>query len=237
MPIDAAFRTHAGRVRPVNEDAVSVRIDLGVFAVADGMGGHHAGTLASGTIVGGLASLERASHFEACAESVRSSLIKSHDELIGIGLSQTPVSTVGATVVALVVDERRFACFWAGDSRVYRQRGDAIELLTRDHSLVQQMVDSGLIDPAEAEHHPDSHVVTRAVGAPGRLELDSVSGEVRTGDLFLLCSDGLTRVVPPAFWASTIGGPDLEQTAEVLLAEALACGAPDNVSLILVRVS
>lgn len=223
-------------MRRVNEDAVSLLADRGVFAVADGMGGHRAGTLASGTIVENLAGLEPIAEFGQRADRVRALLMKSHDELIAVGLSQVPVSTVGATVVALVIEAPRLVCFWAGDSRAYRLRGETIEQLTRDHSLVQQMVDSGMIAAAAAEAHPDSHVVTRAVGAPGRLELESIALDVCAGDTFLLCSDGLTRVVAMESLARAMKMSDLEPAAETLLAEALERGAPDNVSLLLVRV-
>lgn len=228
-------RSDTGCVRRVNEDAVLAMPTHGVWVVADGMGGHFAGTRASRTIVENLAAVAADLPFAARVARVRTLLLQTHDELIGVGLAQVPVSTVGATVVALVLGEGRFACLWAGDSRVYRLREDRLDQLTHDHSLVQQMVDRGLIDAAHAENHPDSHVVTRALGAPGTIELDTIEGEAFAGDAFLLCSDGLTRIVPLASIREAMTAADFEPAADALLETALARGAPDNVSFILVR--
>jgi serine/threonine protein phosphatase PrpC len=236
MPLESAFRSDIGCVRRANEDAVFAMESAGVFAVADGMGGHQSGSLASRTIVENLALLAPESGLESAGAALRAVLYEAHDRLIGLGLAKVPVSTVGATVVALATDGRGYVCYWAGDSRAYLWRSGIIEQITRDHSLVQQMVDGGILTAAEAENHPDSHIVTRALGAPGKLELDETRGTLGPGDVLLLCSDGLTRSVPIAEIAAALGEETIEHAADRLLSDALARGAPDNVSFVIVRI-
>ena len=130
----------------------------------------------------------------------------------------------------------RFGCFWAGDSRAYRIRDGEIAQLTRDHSLVQGLVDAGMLDPEEAEDHPNANVVTRAVGASEALDVDTSTGDAYAGDTFLLASDGLTRVVSDDEIYSELTQP-IDSAADSLLQTVLSRGAPDNVSLILVRLS
>jgi serine/threonine protein phosphatase PrpC len=143
--------------------------------------------------------------------------------------------TIGSTVVGLIADDHGFTCFWAGDSRAYQLRDGAITRLTRDHSLVQDLVDAGMIDEAAAEVHPNANVITRAVGASDHLHVETVTGDIHAGDLFLLASDGLTRLVTDDELLAGLQGDDLEAEAERLLQMTLDRGAPDNVSLILIR--
>ena len=143
--------------------------------------------------------------------------------------------TIGTTVVALAIDGDRFRCLWAGDSRAYWLRGGQIMRISRDHSLVQDLVDVGMLKPEEAEGHENANVITRAVGVRETLELDSVSGDARPGDLFLLASDGLTRLVDDQEIAAEITRGSLDEAADNLIEKVLERGAPDNVSLIIVR--
>ena len=139
----------------------------------------------------------------------------------------------GATLVALIAHEGHYACLWAGDSRAYRLRGGALAPITRDHSVVQALVESGALPGAERRAHPMSHVVTRAVGAGREIELERRFAPIMPGDVFLLCSDGLTTCLDDAELAQGVDPDDLEASADALLAAALARGAPDNVSLVL----
>ena len=236
MRFDCASRTHPGLKRKVNEDSILVRTDRGFWAVADGMGGHEAGDVASAKVVEALSLVPPHSAMESFVEDSISALQTANTDLIRLARSTQRPRTIGTTIVGLVVAQDRFGCFWAGDSRAYRIRDGEIAQLTRDHSLVQGLVDAGMLDPAEAEDHPNANVVTRAVGASETLEVDTSTGDARAGDIFLLASDGLTRVVTEDEIYSELSAP-IEAAADNLLQTVLSRGAPDNVSLILVRLS
>jgi serine/threonine protein phosphatase PrpC len=233
---ETAARSHVGCVRRVNEDAVFASGETGVWAVADGMGGHALGEQASQAVVEALASVPAGLDAERAALQIRDSLAGVNAALVAQGKSLSPARTIGATVVALALDGRRFACLWAGDSRAYRVRRGVISLLTRDHTMVQQLADRGLIPEAEIANHPDSHVVMRAIGAHATTELDSVHGDVVVGDVFLLCSDGLSRLLSSDELQAAVAVEEPDSAAGALLQAALDRGAPDNVSLVVVRV-
>jgi serine/threonine protein phosphatase PrpC len=144
--------------------------------------------------------------------------------------------TIGSTVVLVAADERSFSCLWAGDSRAYLARAGVLSQLTRDHSLVQQLVDSGDLDSSTAANHPNANIITRAVGAGDELIVDSVEGEVQSGDVFLLASDGLTRLIGDPEILQELKACDLEATADRLIDTCLDRKAPDNVTFIIVKV-
>lgn len=235
MGFDCATRTHVGHRRKLNEDAVLACTQQGIWAVADGMGGHDAGEVASAMVVDALAGLAAAGAFENLVGRAIGVLEGVNDALLEMGRSAFEQRTIGSTVVGLVADELRYCCFWAGDSRAYRLRGGAIVQLTRDHSLVQDLVDAGMIEPAEAESHPNANVVTRAVGAAERLQVDTVGGDICGGDVFLLASDGLTRLVRRDELLAQIVSQGLQEAADSLIDLALSRGAPDNISLVIVK--
>jgi serine/threonine protein phosphatase PrpC len=143
--------------------------------------------------------------------------------------------TIGSTIVMMAADEKSFACLWAGDSRAYRARDGGIDQLTHDHSLVQQLVDSGDIDAKLAANHPNANIILRAVGAGPELDLDEIRGELSAGDVFLLASDGVTRLVSDDELLALLRADDLEASADRLLAMCLTRKAPDNVTFIIVR--
>ena len=226
---DQVVRTHVGCRRKLNEDAVLAGPDRRLWAVADGMGGHEAGEVASAMVVDALA---------RCGDDVRGALGALADvnaRLIELGRSGGETRTIGSTVVGLVANGDAFTCFWAGDSRGYRIRDGQLVRLTRDHSLVQDLIDAGMIGEQEAETHPNANVITRAVGVAEQLQVDSVRGEIRPGDIFLLASDGLTRLINDRELGDELANGDLEASADRLLQLTLDRDAPDNVSLILVR--
>lgn len=233
--LDCVARTHVGCRRTLNEDDLLARPEQGLFVVADGMGGHEAGEVASAAIIAAMAELPPSARGELLVTQAEKALQQVHDRLRRLAQSGPQPRTIGSTVVGLVLDEQRFATFWAGDSRCYRLRRGQLRQLTRDHSLVQDLVDAGMIGPGEAAHHPNANIVTRAVGATARLEIDSVSGELQPGDRFLLASDGLTRHVDDAELEAMLDGPPLAEVAGSLLDLVLARGAHDNVSFILVE--
>jgi serine/threonine protein phosphatase PrpC len=140
--------------------------------------------------------------------------------------------------VVLVIRQGRFGCLWAGDSRAYLLRNDNFRRLTRDHSLVQELVDAGHLDARDAERHPRANVITRAVGAQApTLELDMVTGRVLRGDRFLLCSDGLSKAVEDDTLGAILRADPPDAAADRLLAEALGRKARDNVTAVVLEVA
>lgn len=236
MGFECAARTHVGLKRKINEDSVLVDTDRGLWAVADGMGGHDAGEVASAMVVDALKSLPVVADLDELAALAEQALRNVNLELIGLARSNGSNRTIGTTVVGLAVADGQFRCFWSGDSRAYRMRDGEIRRLSRDHSLVQQLVDSGMLKPDEAEHHENANVITRAVGVAEDFKVDVVAGDARSGDQFLLASDGLTRVVDDDEIAMELYRGSTDQAADNLIQAVLARGAPDNVTLIVTRI-
>ena len=235
MGFDTVTRTHVGCRRKVNEDCLLALPDLGLWAVADGMGGHHAGDVASAMVVEALAEPAPSDAMAERVERARRQLEAANTRLTAFAVEEGGGRTVGSTVVAFLTSGDRYACLWAGDSRAYGLRDGQIVQLTRDHSLVQDLVDLGEIAPADARDHPNANVITRAVGGTTQLELDLVEGRLASGDLFLLATDGLTRVVGDEEIAAALGSSDLELAADGLVERCLQRGAPDNLSFVIVK--
>lgn len=141
----------------------------------------------------------------------------------------------GATLAVLILRDGRHHILWAGDSRVYRRRAGQLTQLSRDHSVVQDLIAAGLLSVEEAAGHPQAHVITRAIGVAPDMEMEVAEGDALPGDTYLLCSDGLSDMVADADLARALAVPDLAEAADGLIAAALARGAPDNVTCILVR--
>ena len=236
MSFDCVSRSHVGLRRKVNEDSVFVRTERGLWAVADGMGGHDAGEVASGMVVDALRQLPIVYGLDDLVETAITAIRKVNTELIELARSQNGVRTIGTTIVGLAIANGQFRCFWAGDSRAYRIRHGQIRRLSRDHSLVQDLVDAGMLDSADAEKHESANVITRAVGVSEDLEVDTSTGEAESGDLFLLASDGLTRVVDDGEILEELTSRDADEAADKLIELVLARGAPDNVSLVIAKV-
>ena len=237
MDLKCVSRTHVGLRRKVNEDSIAVRTDRGLWAVADGMGGHDAGDVASATVTEALMKLPIVYSLDALAEAAVAALKTVNQKLIDLAQSTNESRTIGSTVVGLAIAGRQFRCFWAGDSRAYRVRDRQIERLTRDHSLVQDLVNAGMMNPQEAETHPNSNVITRAVGVVEDLRVEVVSGEVMPGDQYLLASVGLTRLVGDEELVTELLTQRAAEAADRLIEIVLSRGAPDNISIIIVDVT
>ena len=237
MVVECVSQTHVGLRRKVNEDSMLVRTERGLWAVADGMGGHDAGDVASAMVTDALLRLPIVYGLDQLVEAAIDALRGANRELIALAASNGSQRTIGSTVVGLAIAGGRYRCFWAGDSRAYLIRGGQIARLTRDHSLVQDLVDAGMLSPQEAENHPNSSVITRAVGVVEELKVDTVSGEARPGDLFLLATDGLTRMVEDSELAVELSARRPAEAAEALIETVLSRGAPDNVTIIIAKVS
>jgi serine/threonine-protein phosphatase Stp1 len=237
LNFECISKSDVGLKRKVNEDAVLVRTERGLWAVADGMGGHEAGEVASAKVTEALLNLPIVYHIDELVECSIEALRHVNRELITLARSDHTPRTIGSTVVGLVIRGEEYRCFWAGDSRAYQIRGDKISQLSRDHSLVQELVAAGMLDAAEAEGHPDSNVITRAVGVNENLRIDTVGGDVAVGDIFLVGSDGLTRLVEDEELLDELTSNPPDIAANNLLDTVLSRGAPDNVSFVIVRVS
>ncbi len=226
--------THAGAKRAANEDALVDRPKIGLWAVADGAGGHSAGALASGILAECLQGMPDGLSHDAAVMEVRRRVDAAHQEMGSEATRRGQGIIVASTLVVLVVRERQYTCLWAGDSRAYLLRGGQFRQLTRDHSLVQSLVDAGAITAEEAAHHPRGNVITRAVGADDAgFALDAISGEVDPGDRLLLCSDGLNKSLTDLEIAAQLAGAG---PAEALIKAALEKHATDNVTAVAVEI-
>lgn len=225
--------TDRGTVRDHNEDSLVDAPALGLWAVADGAGGHEAGEVASGMLTSALADLPPGMGPEEALTCIRRTVADVHAELRDEA-ERRGKSMIASTLVVLLLRAGHFAALWSGDSRVYLLRDGALTQITRDHSLVQALVDQGVLTAAQAENHPQANVITRAIGAADDTgELDKVLGAVAPGDIFLLCSDGLTKVLDEHTIASLLVSPD---PAAALVAATLQRGARDNVTAVVVQV-
>jgi serine/threonine-protein phosphatase Stp1 len=224
--------THAGTVRSCNEDALVDRPDLGLWAVADGAGGHSRGDVASRTVVEALGSIPLDLQAGELLAQVRQKMAETHALLREAqGGEQHDISA--STVVVLMVRGDHYACLWAGDSRCYRLRDGQLVQISRDHSLVQELVDAGAIPPDQADRHPSANVITRAVGSEGELDLDKVSDRLRSGDRFLLCTDGLCKTLPDDEIAALLA---TSPPTDRLIEAALAHQSRDDITAVAIEV-
>ena len=233
----SAGRTDTGKVRARNEDAFLDQPRQGLWVVADGMGGHQAGDLASRLIVESLAELPAGLDFEDRLDVLRDCLHRLNRHLsLGLTLTaETPDLLVGSTVVALLAEGSRVACVWAGDSRCYLLRGRQLFQLSRDHSLLQQLVEERGMSPADAARQPGAHALTRAIGADEELQLDILELESLPGDVFLLCSDGLYQDLDHDLLTAALLRPSPQLALQRLFELALLGPARDNLSGVVIN--
>lgn len=225
--------TNRGMIRERNEDSILTDPTGTLWAVADGMGGYGNGDVASDIVIECLATIPDGVE---PGPALVARLKEAND--IVIQRQRAPgMGRMGSTVVAVLISRAVAYVAWAGDSRAYLLRGGRLRMLTRDHSVVQELIDRGELNAEEAESHPESHLVTRAVGGGPELEVDLVSVPLAVGDRLLLCSDGLTRCVyEQTVEALLKDAKSPEEACQRLLREALDSGAPDNVSAITVLI-
>jgi serine/threonine protein phosphatase PrpC len=231
--IEFGNASHVGLRRELNEDTYYSDGELGLWLVADGMGGHEFGEVASALARDSVVREVRAGR--TLSEAIRSA----DEEIIRQSRRRADSLPMGTTVVALRVSEsNRFELAWVGDSRAYLWNGQ-LRQLSSDHSYVQELIDQGAITPEQARSHPHRNVVTQALGVtdPESLKVETISGELRPGFQILLCSDGLTEEVDDAAIAALLAQADLsaQECVDHLVSTALDGGGSDNVTVVLLR--
>lgn len=234
MSYTSASYSHVGMVRKINEDAFLELVDNGLWVVADGMGGHAAGDYVSSLIVDTLRRIPASANLSFYTSALRTRLSEVNSA-VREETRNRGVSMMGSTLVLLAVHEDQAVCLWAGDSRLYRLRDGVLESISRDHSYVQDLQDSGLLNEAQARVHPRANIVTRAVGVEDTLELAMAPLKVIPGDTYLLCSDGLNKTAEDHEIRDVLGHTDPYQVVRSLIHLGLTRGAPDNITAIVVK--
>jgi protein phosphatase len=231
---DTGAATHPGRVRDHNEDSFLARPAAGLWLVADGMGGHKAGDFASRAI----AESAQWTGIPSSAMDLKTRfidrLVIAHDD-IRRQSQKLDGATVGATVVALLAYDQHFACIWSGDSRIYLMRGDVFQQMTTDHTEAMELLREGAITQEEADRWPRKNVITRAIGVSDLPMTDENYGVLQLGDIFLLCSDGLTGHVSDDEIAEILQDHGAQESCDHLIELTLSRGAKDNVTVLVVR--
>jgi len=227
-------RSTVGKVRSLNEDAYLEHPAIGLWAVADGMGGHLAGDEASKAVVDALRSISGADALQALTANVMASLQATNIELLARAKEKQANQIMGSTVVVMVAVGESCASIWVGDSRLYRFRNGLLSQLTRDHSMASEMLlQNSPSSGAPGNKEPDS-VLTRALGASPELDIDILTFKAKPGDMYLLCSDGLFKEVNPHEITEILSRPDCKSASAALIDLALARSARDNVTVVIV---
>jgi protein phosphatase len=231
---DTGAATHVGRVRKRNEDSYLVRPDVGLWAVADGMGGHEDGGLASRTVIEALQSIQTPASAADLLSRCEDHIAAANSRLREIS-RQRGGATIGATLAVLLARDGYYACVWSGDSRIYLVRPGEIVQLSRDHNEVEELLAAGVITSEEARTWHGRNMITRAIGAHDDPELEITSGPLHPGDAFLVCSDGLTAHVEETEMLDRVTNSLPQEACDRLVALALERGGLDNVTVIVIR--
>jgi protein phosphatase len=249
--IEMASATHTGMVRAHNEDSIGTDASIGLAVLADGMGGYNAGEVASGIAVALITketreTVLRIPPYEPDAETgepmanriLRNVITRANSSIYQAANSQPQYAGMGTTLVVALLCDNHISVAHIGDSRLYRMRGGQLEQLTRDHSLLQEQIDSGMITKEMARRSQNKNLVTRAVGIEPDVEADVNNFEAAEGDMFLLCSDGLNDMVEDEDIHLTLStlSANLPLAASQLVQMANDNGGRDNISVILIRV-
>lgn len=232
---NSAAATSVGNVRTVNEDSYLDRPAAGMWVVADGMGGHDAGDTASRMIVETIAAVPAQPSASTTVDAVEDAILGVNETLVELAATANESRVCGSTVAALLAVGRVGVWLWAGDSRIYRLRGNELTQVTSDHSEVQELIDAGSLDAAEADAHPSANIITRAVGGSRDLCVEIDMCEIRDGDRFLLCTDGLHKQVPASQIAEFLRIASPRTAVAAMIDHVLAGAATDNVTVVVVH--
>ncbi|MEM9744226.1 MAG: protein phosphatase 2C domain-containing protein [Pseudomonadota bacterium] len=235
MQWTSAAQTHTGNVRDHNEDSVISLPSVGVWAVADGLGGHSKGDVASRTVVDYLSTVDFDTQQDSAVTQFYQAVLDAHTALVALGDKEQDMT--GSTVVGIVALETSIAILHAGDSRAYLWRNGRLSRETKDHTLVTDLLRAGQLTPEEAAHHQSGHVLSRAIGQPEPLELEIAEVNIKGGDRVLLCSDGLYGELADAEIGVHLSEGRVANSVMRLIQEALNRRCPDNVSAIVVDFS
>jgi protein phosphatase len=242
VQLTVAARSDTGMIRSGNEDSFFAEANpaRGLFVVADGMGGHAAGEVASEMAVE-IVSRELATvrdlRGDSVAQTVARAVRQANSAIYQRTIAEIDKQGMGTTVSVLMLANSRYLVGQVGDSRVYVLREGALRQITKDHSYVQEQVDAGYLTPEQARYHPYSNVITRCVGASGEVEPDTYAGEVRSGDIFLVASDGLTGMVEDRRIQQLLSSrASPARMVDALIAEANGRGGLDNITAIVIHV-
>ena len=228
--------TDVGKVRKHNEDSMLDKPEIGLWVVADGMGGHEAGDVASQMIVSSLGKIHEGITLDRYIDDIEERILKVNECLITKARESEKNVTIGSTVVGMLAYDRFCTFFWAGDSRLYRLRDGSLRQLTTDHSQVEVYIEQGLISRQQAATHPHGNMITRAVGAAEDLYIDFDIQEMQSGDRYMLCSDGLTKHLEDIEFEEMLSEGSVEEACKELTALTLERGAGDNVTTIVIDV-
>lgn len=226
---ETASRTHVGLLREINEDRILAQPHVGLWAVADGMGGHSLGDRAASAVVSALSDISPKAPSE---QLIQAALQTANASILEMG--RLAAVTCGSTVAGLSISEEAAFVFWAGDSRVYQLRGGELSRLTHDHSFVQELRDAGVLNDIQVRTDPRSNIITRAIGIVDSVTVDFASADLRCQDLFLICSDGLSDLVDDTVMKTLLDPSRIEESANNLILASLAGGGTDNISLTII---
>ncbi len=249
--LEIAKATHTGMVRSHNEDSIATDAEIGLAVLADGMGGYNAGEVASGIATALISSetrealvrqapheVDRATGLPFAMELLAEIIAKANTSIFQSANSQPQYAGMGTTLVVALFCDNQMTIAHIGDSRCYRQRGGKLEQVTRDHSLLQEQIDSGLLTKEAAKRSQNKNLVTRALGIEPAVEAEIHIYPVQEGDIYLICSDGLNDMVEDEDIEMTLGalGANLPLAAEQLVEMANDNGGRDNISVVLIKV-
>jgi PPM family protein phosphatase len=240
MKINCFGKTDVGLVRPNNEDTFLIKPDIGFCLVSDGMGGAAAGELASKIFTETaleIFSVDNDPSENNILEKVKKTFRSAHEKILENVRKNPHHEGMGCTAELIAFHEHGFVIGHIGDSRIYRIRNGRFKQLTKDHSLIQDQIDRGVITPAEAKNHSLRNVILRAVGINESLALDILTGKTYAGDLFLLCSDGLTDMIDDHLIGQILYSEmALSQKTEKLVEMAISAGGKDNITVVLAEI-
>ncbi|VAW45391.1 Protein serine/threonine phosphatase PrpC, regulation of stationary phase [hydrothermal vent metagenome] len=235
--VSTSSMTHIGCVRQKNEDSLLAMPKSGLWAVADGMGGHEAGDYASQSIIRHLQKAGLQYRNTELVNAIPSVLASANKEIYHYAQQHTPNQIIGSTIVVLIIEDENYHCFWSGDSRCYLSREQTFTPITNDHTEAQTLIEQGILTPAQTENSKEANTLTHAIGVDPSPHLDYIKDYIYEEDRFLLCTDGLTKNFSDTTLAEHITLDNIDGINQQFLSKALQAGAPDNLSSIIVSIN